>query len=119
MLASMAIGESISVAMIAAAREETTEPTLRMVTTAILADESFHGRFGMAWVKRFWMELPFSTRLALENRLPALFAQLEREHVRVRPELFARTVRDKIIPELCAAGVRADQAWDRRPACAA
>jgi hypothetical protein len=116
MLASMAIGESVSVAMIAAAREDTAHPVLRAVTTAILADESFHGRFGMAWVKRYWKELPFSLRLSLDNRLPRLFAELEREHVRNRPEVFARTMRDKIIPELCAAGVRADAAWQRRSA---
>ncbi len=116
---SLAVGESLSVAMIAAARAETVHETLRAVTGEILADESFHGRFGMAWVHRFWMELPFSTRLAIENRLPGLFGALEREHVQMRPELFDRTMRERIVPELCAAGVRADVAWERRAECVA
>jgi hypothetical protein len=103
---SLAIGETLSVAGITDALAKTTHPTLRAVTETILADEHFHSAFGFAWIESQWAGLPYSTRLMVENRLPALIAHLEAERPPSRRALFERTMREVIVPRLTALGVR-------------
>lgn len=50
-LGSLCVGETISVALFRAARENATDPVAHQVLTRMLADESFHGRFGWWWLE--------------------------------------------------------------------
>lgn len=113
---SLCIGETLSVASLAAARDEETHLVFRAVIDALLADESFHSRFGFWWVERHWRGLPFSTRRYVESWLPAVFAEVDARHSGQRGAMVRDTVERKILPPLAAAGVRADQAWEARHA---
>ena len=48
---SLCIGETLSVAMIAGVREHASDPVAHALLTRLLADESFHSRFGWWWLE--------------------------------------------------------------------
>ncbi len=134
-VASLAIGETASAAMIGGVRQEASDPTARAVLTQMLSDESFHGRFGF-----FALDAIFGRRTADEEKmlralLPRALATVERAcvgglgprpgyrsspfgsmHPDTRREIFYRCVSDRILPELEARGLPAGSAWARRPA---
>lgn len=115
MIASLCIGETISAAMIADAREKETDAALCAVTTLILADEAIHGRIGFAWADATWRGLPLSTRLYVESSLPTVFEALtDQQQTEERRVLFEQTMSDIVLPRLDAVGVRAARAWDGR-----
>lgn len=51
-IGSLCIGETVSVAMLAGVREHASDPVVHKVLTRMLADESFHSRFGWWWLER-------------------------------------------------------------------
>ncbi len=50
-LGSLCLGETISVHMIRGVRDHATDPVVHSVLTRMLADESFHARFGWYWLE--------------------------------------------------------------------
>jgi hypothetical protein len=61
----MCVGETISVAIFRGCRENAAEPTARAVLTRMLADESFHARFGFWWLESIPLadgEKPFAEK---------------------------------------------------------
>jgi hypothetical protein len=76
-LGSMCVGESISVAIFKGCRDRASEPTARAVLTKMLADESFHARFGFWWLESMPLreeELPFA-----EMCLTSVFRSVRRD----------------------------------------
>lgn len=51
---SLCIGESLSVRLIGAVRQTATDPLAHRVMTVLLADESFHSRFGWMMLELLW-----------------------------------------------------------------
>ena len=69
---SMCVGETISVAMLEGVRRNATDPTVRAVLTQMLADESFHSRFGWWWLAH--TNLDETTRADLRRFVPRVLA---------------------------------------------
>jgi len=134
-LGSMCIGESVSVAMIAGVRRNTTDPVVQQLLTRMLADESVHGRFGFWWLRLRLADMSPAERRFIDGRLPRMFAAVERA---ARPSLeeLARPYRrgpfggmsnmdreeafmvclDRVIfPGFEALGIDARGAWAERP----
>ena len=73
-IGSCAIGETISMTMLAGTRAHCTDPVARATLTQILRDESFHSRFGWLWMPK--MELNDKDHAWLERFIPRVFGQL-------------------------------------------
>ena len=133
-LGSMCIGQSISVAMIAGARKNTTDPVVKQLMTRMLADESVHARFGFWWLKRRLPGFSDAEHSWVEARLPRMFASVERA-ARPGVEQLTRPYRQspfggmsnperemafmvsldrEIFPSFAAVGIDARDAWARR-----
>ena len=69
-IASLCIGETVSVAMIAGVRESATDPVVAQVLTQMLADESFHSRFGWWWLDRYAPTLTDEEHASLARWVP-------------------------------------------------
>lgn len=137
-IGSMCIGETLSVAMIAGVRENASDPVVHEVLTTMLADESFHSRFGWWWLEGHALDDDDHTWL--DAWLPRVFAgvergarpspdQLAREEERphvaspfgsmahgAREAAFLRTMEQTILPGLERHGIAARAAWERRNA---
>ena len=130
-LGSLCIGETLSVAMIAGVRKHTSDPVTHEVMTRLLADESFHGRFGWWWLESMPLtdEDHVFARSYLERLLPQVASslrpsaeQLAKEH-RYSPfgsmapaerlRAFDETMTTKILPGFDAAGLEASAIWAR------
>lgn len=63
-LGSLCVGETLSVAIFRGCRDGASDPTAHAMLTRMLADESFHARFGFWWLESMPLreeELPFAT----------------------------------------------------------
>lgn len=77
-LGSLCVGETVSVHMIRAVRDDASDPVVHAVLTKMLADESFHSRFGWYWLESMPLDdadRDFATRY-LARLLPNLKKQL-------------------------------------------
>lgn len=128
-LGSLCIGETISVAMIAGVRKHTTDPVTHEVMTRLLADESFHSRFGWWWLEAMPLtdEDHEFARSYLERVLPQVAASLRpspealaKPHryspfgsmsAAERARAFDETMSTKILPGFDAAGLDASAIW--------
>ena len=130
-LGSLCIGETLSVAMIAGVRKHTTDPVTHEVMTRLLADESFHSRFGWWWLE----SMPLTdedhefARSFLERVLPSVQASLRpspeslaKPHTyspfgsmspAEREQAFVETMEKKILPGFDRAGLEATNIWAR------
>ena len=73
-IGSCAIGETISVTMLAGTRAHCTDPVAKATLTQILRDESFHSRFGWLWMPH--MDLTDEDRRWLDKFIPRVFGSL-------------------------------------------
>jgi hypothetical protein len=71
---SLCIGETLSTRMLAAVREQTTDPLARAVVTCLVADESVHGQFGWMLLEAFAPTFTPEDRQALLSMLPGALA---------------------------------------------
>lgn len=136
-IGSLCIGETLSVAMIAGCRKHASDPVVHEVLTRMLADESFHSRFGWWWLE---LEAPRFTdddHRFVERWLPKVFGAIEK-HARPsaaaladtrpypygafgalshaeREVAFVSTVTETILPGLARAGIDGEAAWNARP----
>jgi hypothetical protein len=126
-LGSLCVGETVSVHMIKAVRENATDPVAHAVLTQILADESFHSRFGWWWLES--MPLDDADRAwaqrYLERLLPGLSKQLapmraRKVHVaspfgsasgEAREAAFRAAIHQTILPGFDRAGLDASGLW--------
>ena len=84
---SLCIGETISVAMLAGVRAEATDPFVSRLLTRMLADESFHSRFGWWWLESEAAAITDAERAMLQAWLPKVLASVEAS---IRPQPSAR-----------------------------
>lgn len=133
------LAETVAVAFTTAEREQTTDLLVRRAIEQISADESLHARFGWAFAKDVVPALSHEERARTEQWLRLAFAYLEREEMlevpNIRPptgellqqhlalgvcenqqtrSLFYETVQETIVPGLCALGLDAHDAWEKR-----
>lgn len=134
---SMCIGECISVAMIRGVREGATDTRARATLTVMLADESFHGRFGWWFLEHERARMTPAEVELIERGLPSVFAAVEQGAIgnvsghasarRVfrptpfgsmspdaRREAFERCIGDVVIPGFERLGFGARAAWRLR-----
>jgi hypothetical protein len=71
---SLCIGETISVKLLAAVRDNTTDPLARAVVTCLTADESIHSRFGWTLLGLLAPHLTAEERADIANTLPHYLA---------------------------------------------
>ncbi len=118
----LCVGETLSMAMLAAAREECADPEIERALTHLLADESIHSRFGWWWLDLRAKTLDTAEIALLEGMLRRLLGDLD---AALRPKsvagialpgapsgvrqhaTFLGTVRDTIVPRFEAHGIRA------------
>ena len=130
-LGSLCIGETLSVAMIAGVREHTADPVTHEVMTRLLADESFHSRFGWWWLESMPLtdEDHQHARAYLERILPSVQRSLRpapdtlaKAHrhspfgsmsAAERERAFVDTMEKKILPGFDRAGLEATAIWRR------
>ena len=123
-IGSLCVGETVSVHMIKAVRENATDPVVHAVLTQMLADESFHSRFGWYWIESMPLDdadRAFAQRY-LERLIPNLVKQLapmqsaRRQHVaspfgsassEARAEAYRAAVEKTILPGFDKAGLDA------------
>lgn len=126
---SLCVGETLSVAMIAGVRKHASDPLVEPVLTRMLADESFHSRFGWWWLDRFAPTLTDAEHRYLDAWVPRMLEGVEktakpsakaiaRKH---RPSPFGSmsgeerahayevTMTEKILPGLAKAGIAVTQ----------
>ena len=135
---SLCIGETISVAMIQGVRQHATDPVVHASLTRMLADESFHSRFGWWWLELEAPRLTPEERVQLEGYAGRALAHIERgarpsqevaagasqqryEHGPFgtmspveREAAFLKVVHGTILPGLERAGIDGTRAWARR-----
>lgn len=123
------LSETVAVALIGAERELMPDGELRALLTEIWSDEVGHARFGWALLDRLLPTLDAAEHDAIERYLPHALRHLaahELAHLPIASEppsegamfgicsgrdaraLFADTVREVIVPELEARGLRVD-----------
>ena len=125
----LCVGETLSAALLAEAREACTDPVIDAVLTELLRDESIHARFGWWWLDTPQGELSPEEASAIEPMLARLFRDLERTFLDdveegatppgavpadARSEVLYRVVTETIVPRLERHGVRARGAWENR-----
>lgn len=139
-LFSLALGETVGSALLAAEHELATEPAIATVLGQLAADETLHGRMGWAFLEVTLPRLSESERADVESYLPIALGTMEAELVArlgtsAGPELdealaalgvttgpeAIEIIRDvfggAILPALHALGLPAERAWkDRRAA---
>lgn len=136
---SLCIGETISVAMLAAVRVHATDDAAQRVLTRMLADESFHARFGWWWLERFGAEITETEHRMLAGWLPKVLGSVERNMLPApgasglsyaqspfgsaspgeRSGALDRVMHETILPGLERAGIAAVRAYAAREGSAA
>jgi len=138
---SLCVGETISVAMLASVRAHATDDTTQHVLTRMLADESFHSRFGWWWLENFGAEITAGEHQMLERWLPKVLGSVEQMMLpqsaasgattaatpavyvhspfgsaspEERSAALSRALHETILPGLERAGIAATRAWDAR-----
>lgn len=128
-LGSLCVGETISVYMIAGVRKGASDPVVQEVLTRLLADESFHSRFGWWWLESMPLTdedhafardyvaklLPSVTRqmapmTASKPVAPSPFGSLGGDE---RRAAFETAMTKTILPGFDAAGFDASAVWRR------
>lgn len=128
-LGSLCVGETVSVHMIKAVRDNATDPVAHAVLTRILKDESFHSRFGWWWLEATPLDdadrayaktyvarlLPsLATQLAPKPRkrppAPSPFGSAGPE---ARTAAFDDALHKTILPGFDRAGLEASAIWER------
>lgn len=128
-LSSLCVGETLSVRLLAAVRDATTDPLTRAMVTTFVADESIHGRFGWAVLDLYLPDLTAADRALVDTVVPSALAAAKRAAMpdretleadarmarspspfgslsaRRRAEIFERTVEEDILGQLRAAGL--------------
>lgn len=132
-IGSLCIGETISVAMLAGVRESATDPFVSRLLTQMLADESFHSRFGWWWLESERARITREERAMLDAWLPKVLASIDAMRPegaalaapyvaspfgsmapRARAEALDRAIERTILPGLERAGIDGRGAWARR-----
>jgi|GEM_PF-3584304 len=140
-IGSLCVGETISVAMLASVRAHASDDTTQHVLTRMLADESFHSRFGWWWLENFGAEITPSEQQMLERWLPKVLGGVEQMMLpqsaasgataegkapayvhspfgsaspEERSAALGRVLHETILPGLERAGIAATRAWDAR-----
>ncbi|MEZ4340028.1 MAG: ferritin-like domain-containing protein [Sandaracinaceae bacterium] len=126
-LGSLCVGETISVHMIKAVRENASDPVTHAVLTRLLKDESFHSRFGWWWLEAMPLgddDRAFAQRY-LARLLPSLSAELRPKPTKkpfapnpfgnasgeARTAAFAEALHGTILPGFDRAGLDASAIW--------
>lgn len=128
-LGSLCVGETISVHMIAGVRKGASDPVVQEVLTRLLADESFHSRFGWWWLETMPLtddDLAFAKRY-VEKLLPTIVRQMA-PMIAAKPvapspfgslggderrAAFELAMTKTILPGFDAAGLDATATWRR------
>jgi hypothetical protein len=132
LISSLCIGETLSVNVLIAVRDNTTDELARAVTTQLAADESIHSRFGWSLLELFTPEMESEERAWVNELLPGIFYATE-QAVRVeasdvfsplspfgaisnsdRNALLYRTFEKDIVEPFEKLGFRAVDAWEKR-----
>lgn len=134
------LSETVSVGLLSAEKEETTEPLIRRVVEQLAADEVLHARFGWVYLALTWPRLDETQRTRFADWLRLGFGHLERKMLENMPvarepdppevqsaaarlgvldarearELFRDTLNEVILPRLEDHGVPAAQCWRER-----
>jgi hypothetical protein len=135
---SLCIGETVSVAMIQGVRKNATDPVVHAALTRMLADESFHSRFGWWWLELEAPRLSPEERSSLDSFIVRAMAAVEKAarpsqeviagvanktfdpgpfgamSVDERESAFLRVMHGTIVPGLEAAGFDGTRLWARR-----
>jgi hypothetical protein len=74
---SLCIGETVSVRMLAAARDQAVDPLARRALTTLVADESIHSRFGWALLQALNPLLTRAERESARELIPVCLATVE------------------------------------------
>ncbi|HJL04749.1 MAG TPA: hypothetical protein RMH85_05270 [Polyangiaceae bacterium LLY-WYZ-15_(1-7)] len=130
-LGSLCVGETISVHMIKGVRAHASDATTHAVLTRMLADESFHSRFGWWWLESMPLEGEDAkwARAYLARLLPSVAKSLapmqapkKKPHVyspfgsmapEERREAFDAAMHGTILPGFDRAGLEATAIWKR------
>ncbi|MCA9604712.1 MAG: diiron oxygenase [Myxococcales bacterium] len=134
------LSETVSVGLLTAEKEETTEPLIRPVVEQLAADEVLHARFGWIWLATAWPSLDATQKERFADWLKLGFASLERSMLENMPhgdgdpaiaeaaarlgvldsgearEILRDTVETIIVPRLEDHGVPAARCWRERGA---
>jgi hypothetical protein len=132
LISSLCVGETLSVNVLVAVRDNTPDPLARAVTTQLAADESIHSRFGWTLLEMFAPEMESAERNYVNELLPGIFFATE-QAVRVeatevfsplspfgaisnsdRNALLYRTFEKDIVEPFEKLGFDAVDAWERR-----
>lgn len=129
------ISEMYSVAYFVASLDRMTDPYLRTVTRALLADEILHGRFAFHFLENWtdWLAAHADARASISGYLGLAFAACESEFVREgrgdrgddddalglvsaddAREIFRETMAHAVAPGLDRFGLEATRAWNAR-----
>ncbi|MCC7542318.1 MAG: ferritin-like domain-containing protein [Deltaproteobacteria bacterium] len=134
---SMCVGECISVAMIRGVREGASDARAHATLTVMLADESFHGRFGWWFLEHERPRMTADEVALVERGLPRVFAAVEQSAIgrvsaaskgsrpfpstpfgsmspETRAAAFDRAIHEVIVPSFERLGFGARRAWDAR-----
>jgi hypothetical protein len=126
-LGSLCVGETISVALLARARGNATDPVAHEVLTRMLADESFHSRFGFWWLDAFprsdgaqAFAERFVARILRSVVVDFLPTQTGAEHrdtryggvaAEARREAVVEAIEKTVVPSFERAGISAQKSW--------
>jgi hypothetical protein len=129
---SLCIGETISVALLAAVRARTEDPLAHAVLTCLCADESIHSRFGWTLLETWAPDLKKSERNWISSQLPAVLSTVERAVVDPTPpesepegpfgtlswadraRVFEKSITQDVVTRFESLGFPAKKAWDKR-----
>jgi len=124
-VALLCVGETLSMAMLAASRAACEDPVLACLLEELLRDEATHSRFGWWWLEEHGPRLDEGDHVRVDAMLVRLFARLHsafrpRERAFTpgapRPEderaVMEHTLVTKVLPGLVRAGFRAREAWE-------
>ena len=127
-LGSLCVGETISVHMIKGVREHASDPVVHALLTRLLADESFHSRFGWWWLREIDMSdeeqrfakqyvqklLPHVIRSMRPKATgkPHTYSPFGSMSVEERAAAFDDAMHKTILPGFDAAGLEASAIWD-------
>jgi len=137
---SLCIGETISVRLLAAVRDEAKDDMARSVLQQLVEDESIHSRFGWRLFEHFVPSLTAKERKTIETLLPKYLASAEKSvkssakpaksdnplvsgpvmpfgslGAEKRREIFYKSIEEDVIRRFDKLGFNAYHAWATRP----
>lgn len=113
LLTTVYAAETVALDLIGWARDRETIPPLKAVMTAILADESFHSRFGFLWLRDNWNHLDSAAQAAALESLPIALQRLSTGVGPVLQPIACSTIEKTIVPALETLGISALAAWEQ------